>query len=315
MFTITQKNLNEVYMNKYISSVIMFFSCVTGMATLQGETLVNGNNDLIPGTQWTAEISKGFHEGKYSEFLGQVEARYEQGLETQEWDALKNRHGQKKCDRERTSECKDSFKKKRKNFRNYRKEWTQLRNDRNEALVAIANEYPDAAISKVIQDFQVYSSENSSRVCKRKQFKQFKDIRFKARVMNRLLSMAIFGDEEKVQKAGLGKISFEESNEYSYVLGLYEFQQMLDRVEDQEDIDAIIKIEMVKYDRLNANMHNELLLNTFVKEVDGSQNIADKKIIEVVNSFENQRQELTQKYQLGCTHHQQMIENTQEKSE
>lgn len=279
-------------MKNYLSHFVCFLiSCIIGIANLEAD-------NYIIGSQWVKNISEAYQQGQFSDFLNKLEVRYEKGSQTQEWELLRN---QEKELREQylTQEGKDRLKESLKNSKNYMNELNILKKERNRLLLLIAKEHPDDFVSKVINDIKMYDFETITDYEIGDIGSQFDELFFKIRVFDSLISMALLDGEESDDYTGLEKISSEDGEKYHYVVGLYEFQQMLKQVDDQEVLKNQILEEMSKDSVGNANKHNERYLQSLGKNSRQPQNEAEKGVAVIMKNFQQKQRELIKKHQLG----------------
>jgi hypothetical protein len=277
------------------------FTFISLMTLVSGSILAVDSDKTAwtPGSDWYKEIDSSFKQGKDKEFLEKVESLYQAkyaGTEAQikkEFDLPQVK--------KRLAEIK-------KQVDEFQIDTIALQDRTNKELEQVAKDNPNLEVSKVIQDALVNSKLSPEQI-KGLEFvnelplstesddEKYRNIAIEYELKKQLIYMSFKG-----QIAELGNLNREEMRKYVAMLELEKLQKLKELASKEKDqpkeelLDAALK----GFPLESANNHDYQYFLLLSNGARAPANDAEKKVIEILKSYEKQRQELIKKYGLDA---------------
>lgn len=266
----------------------------------------------VTGQEWVKQIQANYKSGKYKNFLDEMNRFYQAGQNQNSWKFLAESESELVI-KYNTPEGKKLIDNLLNKSKQYNEEIVQLKKERNQQLQKIAKDYPNAPISKMINDrlnldlsaAQIRSLELFQEWLSPFPFHketplltQLKAINFESNVKELLLGAAFQqGDQKSSEIPYFGKLSEGQLDEYQVVLTLDKLSKMQSAAQssNEQDLKDVIATVSTAFPVLASQIYDSKSIERSVKKP-ASQ--ADEEVAKAIKAYDKKRSDALKKYGL-----------------
>lgn len=267
-----------------------------------------------PGVEWITQVQAAFKQGQYNNFLRVEDQWYQAGLKKGQWQPLIE-DDQKLLEQYNAPGGKKIFAEITVKVDQFEDELRQLKHDRDTALAKVADKYPQAKISTMIQARLKQPQPTTAQFDAVKKLdewlspfplhadtpglRQLKAVEMEYQVKNLLLQAAYAqGDEKNPKVPDFGKLNPEILAEYQIALGFEKMDKMLAIANKAKEQDLIqtIGLAIDAFLLSIAEIHDGQAIEEESQSLDSE---ANDQVADILHSFNTQKAAIVKKYGVG----------------
>ncbi len=271
-------------------------------------------SQLVSGSAWVAKVRDNLKNGKYAAFLKTEDQWYQDGLKDGKWAPLEEEDKQLLA-KYNTPEGKKLFDEITSKVDKFETEIRALKKERNQALKQIADQYPQAPIAKLIKgrlDTPTPTDAQHQAVKSMDEWvspfplhaetpllTQLKTLEREYQIKELLLEAAYSQGGVKNSKVpDFGPLDEGTLQEYQAALTLQKVERMQALADKTKEKDFINNLKLMSeaYPLTLAEIYDGLSIDARARD---PKDEADKKVMEVLQQFNEKKNAILKKYEVG----------------